>query len=109
MESEKQVEKYLRERIKALGGRAYKWVSPGNTGVPDRIVIIRGKVLFLELKGEKGTLTTNQKVQLRRLRQLSVQIGVIGSKHDVDTTTFLLGHPKQLKDFLEGQAEKYGV
>jgi len=109
MDSEKSIEKYLRERINALGGRAYKWVSPGNTGVPDRIVIVRGMVLFIELKNETGVLTTNQRVQLRRLRQYGMQAGVLSSKHDVDTMTFLLGHPKQLSDFLKGQAEKYEV
>ena len=28
--------------IRKLGGRAFKWVSPGNDGVPDRIVVLPG-------------------------------------------------------------------
>lgn len=31
---EKDIEEKLRKRVKALGGRAYKFVSPGNAGVP---------------------------------------------------------------------------
>ncbi|MDU2112388.1 MAG: VRR-NUC domain-containing protein, partial [Clostridiales bacterium] len=38
--SEKEIEAYLRIRIKKLGGIAYKFTSPGNDGVPDRIVLL---------------------------------------------------------------------
>ena len=36
---ERDIEKILTEEVKREGGRAYKWTSPGNAGVPDRIVI----------------------------------------------------------------------
>lgn len=42
MESEKETEKYLRDEIKKMGGAAYKFVSPGNAGVPDRLVCLPG-------------------------------------------------------------------
>ena len=32
---EREVEKILVDGIRKLGGRAFKWVSPGNDGVPD--------------------------------------------------------------------------
>lgn len=32
----------LVDGIRKLGGRAFKWVSPGNDGVPDRIVVLPG-------------------------------------------------------------------
>ena len=35
---EKEIEKILVLEVKKLGGRAYKWISPGNDGVPDRCV-----------------------------------------------------------------------
>lgn len=41
---EKEIEKYLREEIKKLGGIAYKFVSPGQVGVPDRICLIQDKI-----------------------------------------------------------------
>ena len=48
---EKDIEKILVAEVRKLGGRAYKWVSPGNDGVPDRIVIFPGKApVFVELK-----------------------------------------------------------
>ena len=42
MQSEKDTEAFLRDEVKARGGRSYKWVSPGCAGVPDRIVIKPG-------------------------------------------------------------------
>ncbi len=39
---EKMIEQKLRNEVKALGGRAYKFVSPGNDGVPDRLVVLPG-------------------------------------------------------------------
>lgn len=48
---EKQIEEKLRKSIKAMGGLCLKWVSPGYTGVPDRIVLLPGgRIVFVELK-----------------------------------------------------------
>lgn len=55
---EKELEAKFRERVKKAGGRAYKFVSPGNSGVPDRLVILPGgHIGFVELKqhGKKPT------------------------------------------------------
>ena len=44
---ESEIEQKLREKVKAMGGRAFKFVSPGNSGVPDRLVVLPGgKVRF---------------------------------------------------------------
>ena len=44
-------ERKLCEYIKSLGGKAYKWVSPGAPGVPDRIAILPGgRIIFIEVK-----------------------------------------------------------
>ena len=51
---ESEIEKILVYEVKKLGGIAYKWVSPGNDGVPDRIVVFPDrKPVFVELKTEK--------------------------------------------------------
>ena len=73
---ERDVEVLLREGVKQLGGKAYKWVSPGNAGVPDRIVVLPGgKVIFVELKQENGRLTRLQKVQQETLHGMGA-VGV---------------------------------
>ncbi len=75
---EKEIEKILVLEVKKLGGRAYKWVSPGNDGVPDRIVIFPGRQpVFVELKTDTGKLTALQKVQIDRLRSLGQDARVV--------------------------------
>jgi len=85
MENEKATEAYLRERVKALGGRAYKFVSPGNGGVPDRLVTLPGGVLFFaEIKGEKGRVTPLQQAQINFLQTKGQKVFVLRSKAGVD-------------------------
>lgn len=75
---EKDIEKILVSEVKKLGGRAYKWVSPGNDGVPDRIVFFPGRLpVFVELKTETGRLSALQKVQISRLRELGQEVWVL--------------------------------
>ncbi|MFB6473328.1 VRR-NUC domain-containing protein [Paenibacillus glucanolyticus] len=83
---ERIVETYLREQVKAAGGIAYKWTSPGNSGVPDRIVILPGGItVFVELKAPGGKPTKLQLVQHKRLRELGCDVRVIDSKEQVDS------------------------
>ena len=58
IESEKVLERKLVEKIKKLGGHAYKFVSPNQRGVPDRLCVLpHGITIFVELKttGKKPT------------------------------------------------------
>lgn len=75
---EKEIEKILATEVKKLGGKAYKFVSPGNSGVPDRIVIFPKKSpVFVELKTDTGVLTNLQAVQVKRLRELGQTVEVV--------------------------------
>lgn len=52
---EKDIERKLRILVEQHGGRCLKWVCPGWSGVPDRIVLLPGgRVIFVELKRPKG-------------------------------------------------------
>lgn len=83
---ESDYERMLVQGVKHLGGRAYKWVSPGNNGVPDRIVILPGgRVVFVEMKTEKGRLSEQQKVQIKRLSELGCEVHTLYGAGDVDT------------------------
>lgn len=75
---EKDIEEKFRKGVKCIGGRAYKWVSPGNAGVPDRIVVLPGRPpIFVELKSETGRLRPQQKAQIKRLRELGQDVRVL--------------------------------
>ena len=75
---ERDIEKWLGERVKELGGIFYKWVSPGNDGVPDRIVILpEGRIYFVELKTKNGRLSPIQEYQIRCLKMRGIDVIVI--------------------------------
>ena len=57
------LENYVVKKVKDAGGRSFKWVCPGVTGVPDRICVFPGgRIIFLELKrpGLKNGLSPRQ-------------------------------------------------
>lgn len=59
---ESAIEAWMVRAIRSRGGLCYKWVSPGTTGVPDRIVILPGgRTIYVELKTEVGRLSEIQK------------------------------------------------
>lgn len=81
---EKDIEKRLVNGVKSLGGRCYKWVSPGNSGVPDRIVLLDGETIFVELKRGDGVVSPIQERQIRRIAKTGNQVEVIFGKSGVD-------------------------
>ena len=85
-ESEADIEAYLREKVRAvLHGKAYKWVSPGNNGVPDRMVCLPGgRVVFAELKAPGKQPRPEQAAKHRELRALGFRVEVLDSKAAVD-------------------------
>ena len=75
---ESDIEKKLVNEIRKMGGEAFKWTSPGNDGVPDRIVMLPGgRLIFVELKADRGSLSPIQKVQIRRIQKLGQDVEVV--------------------------------
>jgi hypothetical protein len=77
---ESSIETYLRKLVLAHGGKSYKWVSPGEPGVPDRIVFFKDSVFLVELKQLKGAMRMAQTIQHERLSKLGFDVVVIRSK-----------------------------
>ena len=81
---EKDIEKFLNDNIKKLGGRSYKFVSPGNSGVPDRIIFLPGgRIYFVELKTKRGRPSALQKLQRRRFKELGHEVYLLYGLEDV--------------------------
>lgn len=82
---ENAVEKYLHQKIVALGGTTRKWVSPGHVGVPDRIVFVpQGRVFFVEVKTDKGKLSVRQQRELDSLVTMGCNCHVVNGYNGVD-------------------------
>lgn len=75
---ESTIEKYLVEEIKKLGGMCLKFTSPSTSGVPDRIIITEnGKVIFVELKTEKGRLSKIQKYVTGEMMKRGANVRIV--------------------------------
>lgn len=77
---ESSIEKRLKKEIEKIGGKALKFVSPGTTGIPDRIVLLpQGKIIFVELKAPGKKLRVLQEYRAKELRALGFKVKVIDS------------------------------
>ena len=76
--TEKEIERRLCELVRKRGGLTYKFLSPNNPGVPDRIVITpAGVVWFVELKTIVGRLAKIQKWQKSELEKRGANVRVV--------------------------------
>lgn len=83
---ENPIEVYLRRRVKAAGGKCYKWVSPGLKGVPDRIVLFPGaRLCFVETKATGKKPRKDQARRHAEIWLLGFPVLIIDSKALVDS------------------------
>lgn len=74
---EASLEKLLVDRIKKAGGLCIKLPAAHTRGLPDRLVLISGIVIFVELKVDKGVLSLHQKHYIRILSGMGFRCEVI--------------------------------
>ena len=88
-------ENYVVNKIRSVGGRAFKWVCPGMTGAPDRICIFPGgRIIFIELKrpGLGDGRSERQKKVCRLLRGLGCDIRRISEKDEFKKLMLEVGY-----------------
>lgn len=77
-QSEATIERWIGKQVKARGGLYLKFTSPGNIGVPDRIIVLPcGKVMFVEVKTSTGRLSPMQAFQINRLWDMGCDVRVV--------------------------------
>jgi len=82
---ESTLENRFRKAVKDRGGIAWKFVSPGESGVPDRIVLLpNGRHVFVELKKPGEKPTPLQLWQHDRLRRWGHAVHVIDSTAGIE-------------------------
>lgn len=82
---ESTIEARLVRLVRARGGLCYKFVSPGNPGVPDRIVITPdGRTIYVELKTPVGRLAKMQKWQHTEMLKRNAEVRTLWSIEQVN-------------------------
>lgn len=86
---EKTLERKLVQAVKAIGGLAPKFVSPGLDGVPDRLILLpSGRIAFTEVK---TTGCKPRPLQLKRKGQLEA----------LGFSVYVIDHPDQIGGMLD--------
>jgi hypothetical protein len=82
---EKEIEKYLVWHVETAGGMAYKFASPSQRGVADRVVCMPdGQTWFIELKRPQGRLSELQQLFAKEMKVLNQKYACLWSKEMVD-------------------------
>lgn len=84
MTRERDIEAHLVQRVKAMGGIAYKFTSPSRRSVPDRLVLLPGRMVFVECKAPGAKPTDAQYREHERLRGLGFVVLIMDSRERID-------------------------
>jgi hypothetical protein len=82
--TEKELELMLVKEVKRRGGRAFKFISPGINGVPDRLVLLPfGRAGFVEVKAPGKKMRPNQIKIKSELEGLGFLVYCLDSPEDI--------------------------
>lgn len=74
---EKTIEKNCVKWAESQGWLSYKFVSPSNRGVPDRIFLRDGKTVFVEFKKPGGETSALQVRQIEKIKSYDFKVFII--------------------------------
>ena len=82
---ESEVEKYFVWTVERMGGKTWKFTSPGRKGVADRIACLPdGTTWFVELKTKGGRLSPLQKMFADDMAALNQKYVCLWTKEQID-------------------------
>ena len=90
MRTERALDQYLLRRCTRNNIYCRKLVAVGQVGFPDRVVIMIGNIIWIELKSPtgKGHLSPKQVAEHKRMRSYGLDVRVIWTKEQVDALVF---------------------
>ena len=81
---ERDIEAYLVHRIADMGGETRKVGWIGRNGAPDRLVMLPGVTIWVELKATGGKCKPHQLREHERMRRMGQRVEVVDSIEGVD-------------------------
>ena len=83
---ESSVERYLCEKVEAMGGIAEKVTTIGRRGFFDRLVVLPGgRTIYVECKRPKGGSFSAHQIQRHKVyRALDAEVAVVRNSADID-------------------------
>ncbi len=79
---ESEIEKKVCEYAKSKGFLTYKFTSPSQKGVPDRMIIGDGVVFFIEFKTKEGTISKLQRLAFEKIAARCISVYVCDDIND---------------------------
>jgi predicted Zn-ribbon and HTH transcriptional regulator len=83
-QSEKHVEAMLKAATERCGGTAVKMALTGARGFPDRLLLLPGRVVFVEVKGTGGKPDPMQEVWKRKIEALGLEWYLLDHTDDIN-------------------------
>ena len=82
---EREIERYFVWAVERMGGRSFKFHSPNQRGVSDRIACLPdGSTWFVELKTKGGRLSDLQRLFAREMERLNQNYACLWTKEGID-------------------------
>ena len=100
-EPENVIEDHFTNKGKELGFKTYKFKSPGQSGVPDQLLLAKGRTIYVELKATGEKPRRLQKEVIKDIRKQGNIVFVLDSIKDVDELYNRVCQLKTRKDTLD--------
>ncbi len=82
--TEREVERFFKAQLEKRGAIVWKFVSPGQAGVPDRVVLLPGgRVVFAEMKAPGEKPRPLQRAVFARMARAGHPVYIIDSREAV--------------------------
>ena len=81
---ESELQKKIKDRLIKNGWSVIKLIQTNMNGIPDLMCIRKGRVMFLEVKTEKGIVAPLQEKRIEELNKHGVFAKVVRSVEDID-------------------------